>query len=193
MDSLVLLLPGAVFVNDLVIARAFGANVAPGAPRRLDGIPGIALATAFVLTLSTALAWMAARWLLPALGLARLQPFAFLLAIAAAVTLVGLIVRARNPSLERPLAVALPLVAANAAMLGVALDVAAQPTLLATVTTAVTVAVAFGVLLTLFAAMRERLDVADVPAAWRGAPIALVTAGLLALALKGLVGLVPIP
>ena len=191
MDEIALLLVGAVFVNNFVLVKFLGLCPFMGVSRRLDGAYGMALATGFVLTLSSALAWMVQHWLLAPLGLDYLRTLGFILVIAAVVQFTEAVLHRRSPRLYRVLGLYLPLITTNCAVLGVALlNVQARHGLLQAVLYGFGAAVGFGLVLVLFAAMRERLDTADVPAAWRGAPIALASAALMSLAFMGFGGLV---
>lgn len=190
MDEIALLLVGAVFVNNFVLVKFLGLCPFMGVSRRLDGAYGMALATGFVLTLSSALAWMVQHWLLAPLGLDYLRTLGFILVIAAVVQFTEAVLHRRSPRLYRVLGLYLPLITTNCAVLGVALlNVQAQHGLLQAVLYGFGAAVGFGLVLVLFAAMRERLETADVPAAWRGAPIALATAALMSLAFMGFAGM----
>ncbi len=190
MDEIALLLVGAVFVNNFVLVKFLGLCPFMGVSRRLDGAYGMALATGFVLTLSSALAWMVQHWLLAPLGLDYLRTLGFILVIAAVVQFTEAVLHRRSPRLYRVLGLYLPLITTNCAVLGVALlNVQARHGLLQAVLYGFGAAVGFGLVLVLFAAMRERLDTADVPAAWRGAPIALATAALMSLAFMGFAGM----
>lgn len=190
MDEIALLLVGAVFVNNFVLVKFLGLCPFMGVSRRLDGAYGMALATGFVLTLSSALAWMVQHWLLAPLGLDYLRTLGFILVIAAVVQFTEAVLHRRSPRLYRVLGLYLPLITTNCAVLGVALlNVQARHGLLQAVLYGFGAAVGFGLVLVLFAAMRERLDTADVPAAWRGVPIALATAALMSLAFMGFAGM----
>jgi electron transport complex protein RnfA len=192
MQDFALLLIGAALVNNFVLAKFLGLCPFMGVSRRLDQAYGMALATGFVLTLSAMLAWMVERWLLGPLGLAHLRTLAFILVIAAVVQFTEVLMRREAPLLYRVLGLFLPLITTNCAVLGVALlNVQARTTLLEAIITGFGAALGFGLVLVLFAAMRERLEAADVPESFRGAPIALVTAGLMALAFMGFAGMGP--
>jgi Na+-translocating ferredoxin:NAD+ oxidoreductase subunit A len=192
MQDFALLLIGAALVNNFVLAKFLGLCPFMGVSRRLDQAYGMALATGFVLTLSAMLAWMVERWLLGPLGLAHLRTLAFILVIAAVVQFTEVLMRREAPLLYRVLGLFLPLITTNCAVLGVALlNVQARTTLLEAIVTGFGAALGFGLVLVLFAAMRERLEAADVPESFRGAPIALVTAGLMALAFMGFAGMGP--
>ena len=192
MEDIGLLLIGAVFVNNVVLVKFLGLCPFVGVSRRLDGAYGMALATGFVLTLSSALAWLVHRWLLAPLGLEHLRTLGFLLVIATVVQVVERVLHRRDPRLYRVLGLYVPLIATNCAILGVTLlNAQARRSLFESVLAGFGAAVGFGLVLVLFSAMRERLEAADVPAAWRGTPIALVTAGLMSLAFMGFAGMVP--
>nr|QMS48133.1 electron transport complex protein RnfA [uncultured bacterium] len=192
MDEIALLLVGAVFVNNFVLVKFLGLCPFMGVSRKLDAAYGMALATGFVLTLSSALAWMVHHWLLLPLGLEYLRTLGFILVIAAVVQFTEIVMNRQSPRLYRVLGIYLPLITTNCAVLGVALlNVQARHSLFESVLYGFGAAPGFGLVLVLFSAMRERLETADVPMAWRGAPIALVTAGLMSLAFLGFSGLVP--
>jgi electron transport complex protein RnfA len=191
MSEFALLLVGAVFVNNFVLVKFLGLCPFMGVSRSLDAAYGMAMATGFVLTLSAALAWAVHHWLLLPLGLEYLRTLGFILVIAAVVQFTETVMNQRNPRLYRVLGIYLPLITTNCAVLGVALlNVQAQRSLAESVLYGFGASVGFGVVLVLFSAMRERLETADVPAAWRGAPIALLTAGLMSLAFMGFSGIV---
>jgi electron transport complex protein RnfA len=192
MDEIALLLVGAVFVNNFVLVKFLGLCPFMGVSGKLDAAYGMALATGFVLTLSSALAWMVQHWLLAPLGLEHLRTLGFILVIAAVVQFTEIVMNRQSPRLYRVLGLYLPLITTNCAVLGVALlNVQARHSLFEAVLYGFGAALGFGLVLVLFSAMRERLETADVPAAWRGTPIALVTAGLMSLAFMGFSGLVP--
>jgi electron transport complex protein RnfA len=190
MTELGLMLIGTVLVNNFVLAKFLGLCPFMGVSRRLDTAYGMALATAFVLTLSAGLSWLVQHWLLAPLALDHLRTLAFILVIAAVVQFTETVMRRQSPLLYRVLGIFLPLITTNCAVLGVALlNVQAMHSLFEAIAYGFGAALGFGLVLVLFAAMRERLDAADVPASFRGAPIALVNAGLMALAFMGFAGL----
>ncbi|KAA2285555.1 electron transport complex subunit RsxA [Arenimonas fontis] len=192
LDEIALLLVGAAFVNNFVLVKFLGLCPFMGVSRRLDAAYGMALATGFVLTLSSALAWAVHHWLLLPLGLEYLRTLGFILVIAAVVQFTELVLHKQSPRLYRVLGLYLPLITTNCAVLGVALlNVQARRGLFEAVLYGFGAALGFGLVLVLFAAMRERLETADVPAAWRGAPVALATAALMSLAFMGFAGMVP--
>src|SRR5688572_7446899 len=151
-----------------------------GVSKSLDSAIGMALATAFVLTLSSALSYLVHAYLLVPFGLEYLRTLAFILVIAALVQFVEAAMRKQAPVLHGVLGIFLPLITTNCAVLGVALlnTQAASSNrsgdLLSSIVFGFGASVGFGLVLILFAGLRERLEAADVPLAFRGAPIALV-------------------
>jgi len=190
MSDLLLLAIGASLVNNFVLTNFLGLCPFVGVSRRFEAAAGMALATLFVLTLASGLSYAAWHWMLEPLGLGYLRTLVFILLIAGVVQGTELIVRATSPLLHELLGVFLPLITTNCAVLGVALlNLDRQHGLLESLVFGAAAAAGFGLALLLFAALRERIDSCDVPAAFRGTPIALVTAGLMALAFMGFSGL----
>ena len=190
MNEIALLLVGAVFVNNFVLVKFLGLCPFMGVSRKLDAAYGMALATGFVLTLSSALAWVVHHWILLPLGLEYLRTLGFILVIASVVQFTEIVMNRQSPRLYRVLGIYLPLITTNCAVLGVALlNVQARHSLLESIVYGFGASLGFGLVLVLFSAMRERLETADVPAAWRGTPVALATAGLMSLAFMGFSGM----
>lgn len=190
MTELLLLALGASLVNNFVLAHFLGLCPFVGVSRRYDAAAGMAVATMFVLTLASGLSYSLWHWVLEPLGLGYLRTLGFILLIAGVVQLTELLVRATSPVLHQVLGIFLPLITTNCAVLGVALlNLDRQHGLLQSLVYGASAGAGFGLALLLFAALRERLATADVPGAFRGAPIALVTAGLMALAFMGFAGL----
>lgn len=190
MTDLLLLALGASLVNNFVLTNFLGLCPFVGASRRFEAAAGMALATIFVLTLASGLSYLAWRWVLEPLGLEYLRILVFILLIAAVVQFTELLVRATSPLLHELLGVFLPLITTNCAVLGVALlNLDRRHGLLESLVFGAAAGAGFGLALLAFAALRERLESSDLPVAFRGAPIALVTAGLMALAFMGLSGL----
>lgn len=186
-----LLLVGAVLVNNFVLVRFLGLCPFMGVSRKLESAVGMAFATTFVLTLSAVASWALDTWLLAPLGLGFLRTIAFILVIAAVVQFTELVVRRTSPLLYQVLGIYLPLITTNCAVLGVALlSVQEDHGLVEAALFGFGAAVGFSLVLVLFAAMRERIAVADVPVSFQGAAIALITAGLMSLAFMGFSGLV---
>jgi Na+-translocating ferredoxin:NAD+ oxidoreductase subunit A len=190
MTELLLLALGASLVNNFVLANFLGLCPFVGVSRRFEAAAGMALATLFVLTLASGLGFALWQWVLVPLGLEHLRTLVFILLIAGVVQLTELLVRATSPLLHQLLGIFLPLITTNCAVLGVALlNVERQHGLLESLLFGASAGAGFGLALLLFTALRERLETADMPAAFRGAPIALLTAGLMALAFMGFAGL----
>ncbi len=190
MTDLLLLALGASLVNNFVLTNFLGLCPFVGASRRFEAAAGMALATIFVLTLASGLSYLAWRWVLEPLGLEYLRILVFILLIAAVVQFTELLVRATSPLLHELLGVFLPLITTNCAVLGVALlNLDRRHGLLESLVFGAAAGAGFGLALLAFAALRERLESSDLPVAFRGAPIALVTAGLMALAFMGFSGL----
>jgi electron transport complex protein RnfA len=151
----------------------------------------MALATTFVLTLSSVCSYLVQAWLLAPLGLEYLRTISFILVIAAVVQFTEMIVRRTSPLLYQVLGIYLPLITTNCAVLGVALlNVQESHGFLQSMVYGFGAAVGFSLVLVMFAGVRERVAAADVPAPFRGASIALITAGLMSLAFLGFAGLV---
>ncbi|MEX0915266.1 MAG: electron transport complex subunit RsxA, partial [Wenzhouxiangellaceae bacterium] len=160
-----------------------------GVSNKLEGAAGMAMATAFVLTLASVASYMLTAWVLAPLGLEYLRIVAFIIVIAGLVQLTELLMRHSAPMLHRVLGIYLPLITSNCAVLGVALlNVREQHSLVESALYGFGAALGFGLVLVLLAAARERLAMADVPESFRGAPIGLITAGLMALAFMGFAG-----
>ena len=190
MSDLLLLALGASLVNNFVLTQFLGLCPFVGVSRRFEAAAGMALATLFVLTLASGASYLAWHWLLEPLGLGYLRTLVFILLIAAVVQATEMLVRASSPLLHDLLGVFLPLITTNCAVLGVALiNLERQHGFVESLVFGAAAAAGFGLALLAFAGLRERMESADVPAAFRGTPIALVTAGLMALAFMGFSGL----
>ena len=190
MQELALILVATVLVNNFVLVKFLGLCPFMGVSRKLDTAIGMSLATTFVLTLSSVCSYLANEYLLAPLGLEYLRTITFILVIAVVVQFTEMVVHKTSPLLYRVLGIFLPLITSNCAVLGVALlNVQEQHNLLQSALYGFGASAGFGLVLILFSAMRERLADADVPLHFRGAPIALITAGLMALAFMGFTGL----
>jgi electron transport complex protein RnfA len=190
MTELLLLALGASLVNNFVLSNFLGLCPFVGVSRRFEAAAGMALATLFVLTLASGLSFALWQWVLVPLGLEYLRTLVFILLIAGVVQFTELLVRATSPLLHQLLGIFLPLITTNCAVLGVALlNVERQHGLLESLVFGASAGAGFGLALLLFTALRERLETADMPEAFRGTPIALLSAGLMALAFMGFAGL----
>src|SRR5512139_1107518 len=190
MTQLLLLALGASLVNNFVLSNFLGLCPFVGVSRRFEAAAGMALATMFVLTIASGLSFALWQWVLVPLHLEYLRTLGFILLIAGVVQFTEIMVRATSPLLHQLLGLFLPLITTNCPVLGVALlNVQRQHGLLESLVFGASAGAGFGLALLLFTTLRERLATADVPDAFRGTPVALVTAGLMALAFMGFAGL----
>lgn len=193
MQELALILISTILVNNFVLVKFLGLCPFMGVSRKLETATGMGLATTFVLTLSSVCSYLVNAYLLEPLGLGYLRTIAFILTIAVVVQFTEMVVHKTSPMLYQVLGIFLPLITTNCAVLGVALlNVQAQNGFVESAVYGFGAAVGFSLVLSLFAAMRERIAVADVPVAFRGSAIALVTAGLMSLAFMGFAGLIKV-
>jgi len=187
--DLLLIIVSAALVNNFVLVKFLGLCPFLGVSTSVDSAIGMALATAFVLTLASVASFVLTSWVLEPLGLMYLATVLYILVIAALVQLTELFMRHSAPLLHRALGIYLPLITSNCAVLGVALlNVREQHSLIESALYGFGAALGFGAVLVALAAARERLAIADVPESFRGAPIGLITAGLMALAFMGFTG-----
>lgn len=185
-----LILVSTVLANNFVLVRFLGLCPFMGVSNTIEGAIGMSVATAFVLTLSSMSSYLVYSYLLQPLGLEYLSTLSFILVIAVTVQLTEMVMRKSSPVLYRILGIFLPLITTNCAVLGVALlNMQQHHDLLQSALYGFGAAAGFGIVLVMFAAMRERLAQADVPVHFRGAPIGLITAGLMALGFMGFSGL----
>ncbi|PID95152.1 MAG: electron transport complex subunit RsxA [Bacteroidetes bacterium] len=190
MQYLIILI-SAIFVNNIVLAQFLGICPFLGVSKKVETSAGMAGAVLFVMTLATIVTWLIQQYILGPLNLQFLQTISFILVIASLVQMVEIILKKASPSLYQALGIFLPLITTNCAVLGVALLTIQKDLNLAEgVVFAIANAIGFGLALVIFAGMREHLDNMDVPKGMRGIPIALVVAGILALAFMGFSGLV---
>jgi len=186
----------AVFVNNIVLSQFLGICPFLGVSKKVDSALGMGAAVAFVLTLATIVTYLIQVYVLNAFGLEYLQTIAFILVIAALVQMVEIILKKSAPALYQALGVFLPLITTNCCILGVAILVAngtyatqgLEPNLLTGVVFAISTAIGFALALVVFAGIREQLEMMDVPKGLQGMSIALITAGLLAMAFMGFSG-----
>lgn len=191
MTEYALILIGTVLVNNFVLVKFLGLCPFMGVSKKLETAIGMGLATTFVLTLAAVVTWIVNAWMLEPLGIAYLRIIAFILVIAVVVQFTETVMHKTSPVLYQTLGIFLPLITTNCAVLGVALlNLQEQHSFLESALYGFGAAVGFSLVLVLFAAMRERVAVADVPEPFQGAAIAMVTAGLMSLAFMGFAGLV---
>jgi electron transport complex protein RnfA len=191
MAELALILVSTVLVNNFVLVKFLGLCPFMGVSRKIETATGMALATTFVLTLSSVCSYLANEYLLAPFGLEYLRTITFILVIAVVVQFTEMVVHKTSPLLYQVLGIFLPLITTNCAVLGVALlNVQEKHGFLQSAVYGFGAAVGFSLVMILFAAIRERVAVAEVPDAFRGAAIALITAGLMSLAFMGFAGLI---
>ena len=179
----------AVFVNNVVLAQFLGICPFLGVSKKISTAAGMGAAVTFVLTLATLVTFLVQKYILDAYGLAYLQTIAFILIIAALVQMVEIILKKVSPSLYQALGVFLPLITTNCCILGVAILVIQKDyDLVHGLVYAISTAIGFALAMIVFAGLREQLSMVNLPKAMDGMPIALVTAGLLAMAFMGFSG-----
>lgn len=191
MTEYLLIIIGTVWVNNIVLAQFLGLCPFMGVSRKLETAMGMGLATTFVLTLSSISSYLVHEYLLLPFELEYLRTISFILVIAAIVGFTELVVHKTSPLLHNVLGIYLPLITTNCAVLGVALlNVQQSNGFIESALYGFGSAIGFTLVLVLFAAMRERLAAADVPEAFQGNAIGMITAGLMALAFMGFTGLI---
>ncbi len=186
----IIIIISAIFINNIVLAQFLGICPFVGVSNKISTAAGMGGAVVFVMTVATIVTWLIQTYLLEAMGIQFLQTIVFILVIASLVQMVEIILKKVSPSLYSALGVFLPLITTNCAILGVAiLTIQKNFNLLEGVTFAIGNAIGFSLALVVFAGIREHLDLMEVPSGMRGVPIALVVAGILALAFMGFTGL----
>lgn len=187
-----IILISAVFVNNIVLSQFLGVCPFLGVSKKVGTAVGMTAAVMFVMALATLVTFLLQNLVLVPLKLEFLQTISFILVIAALVQMVEIILKKISPALYQALGIFLPLITTNCVVLGVAIQVASDVSmdLMKAVFFAVCTAIGYGLALILFAGIRERLDDTDVPASFQGIPIALITAGIMAMAFMGFSGLV---
>ena len=191
MSEYILIIIGTVWVNNIVLAQFLGLCPFMGVSRKLETAIGMGLATTFVLTLASISSYLVHEFLLEPLGLEYLRTISFILVIAAIVGFTELVVHKTSPLLHNVLGIYLPLITTNCAVLGVALlNVQQSNGFLESALYGFGSAIGFTMVLVFFAAMRERLAASDIPEAFKGNAIGMITAGLMALAFMGFTGLI---
>ena len=170
----ILIFISAIFVNNIVLAQFLGICPFLGVSKKIDTSLGMSAAVAFVLTLATIVTWLVQKYVLDAFGLQYLQTIAFILVIASLVQMVEIILKKVSPALYQALGIFLPLITTNCAVLGVAILCIQKDY--------------DGVALTVFAGMREQLELVKIPKGMQGMAIVMLSAGLLSLAFMGFSG-----
>ena len=179
----------AIFVNNIVLAQFLGICPFLGVSKKIDTSLGMSAAVAFVMVLATVVTWLVQKFVLDPNGLQYLQTIAFILVIASLVQMVEIILKKVSPALYQALGIFLPLITTNCAVLGMAILVIQKDFNLAqSIVYAFSTAIGFGLALTVFAGIREQLELSNIPKGMRGMAIVLVSAGLLSLAFMGFSG-----
>lgn len=193
MVEYILLIISTALINNFVLVKFLGLCPFMGVSKKVETAIGMSMATTFVLTVASLSAYLVETYLLVPLEAQFLRTLVFILVIAVIVQLTEMIVHKTSPALYRLLGIYLPLITTNCAVLGVALlNVNLSNNLVQSVLYGFGAAAGFSLVLVLFSALRERLVAADVPRAFQGASIALITTGLMSLAFMGFTGLVKI-
>ncbi|MCQ2183801.1 MAG: electron transport complex protein RnfA [Bacteroidales bacterium] len=198
MEYLIIIL-SAILVNNVVLSQFLGICPFLGVSNKLSTAFGMSGAVCFVITLATVVTYLLQNYVLVPLGIEFLQTISFILVIAALVQMVEIVLKKTSPSLYQALGIFLPLITTNCTVLGVAISVVTKQftfggeahmlNLAEATVYALATAVGYGLAMLIFAGIRERLSANNVPAALRGIPIALITAGILALAFMGFANL----
>ena len=180
----------AIFINNIVLAQFLGICPFLGVSKRISSAVGMGMAVTFVITIATTVTWRLQYFVLTPLGLEFLQTIAFILVIAFLVQLLEIVMKKTVPAMYQALGVFLPLITTNCAVLGVAILVVQKGfNLMESITYGVATSIGFTLALWIFAGIREQLELSDSPRAMRGTPLALLCAGLLALAFMGFSGI----
>ncbi len=187
----VLIIIGAIFVNNIVLSKFLGVCPFLGVSKKISTAVGMTGAVTFVMLIATIVTWLLQKYVLVQFNIEYLQTITFILVIASLVQMVEIVLKKVSPPLYQALGIFLPLITTNCAVLGVAIMAATNKDfgLLESTVFAIANAIGFGLALIIFAGIREQLDFADVPKYMKGAPIALIVAGILALAFMGFAGL----
>lgn len=181
----------AIFVNNIILAQFLGICPFLGVSSKISTAVGMSGAVIFVMTLASLFTFLINQYVLVSLDITFLQTITFILVIAALVQMVEIILKKISPALYQALGIFLPLITTNCAVLGVAiLNIQKEHNLLQSLIFTIATAIGFGLAMVLFAGLREHTDLLNPPKAMKGAPLSLVTAGILALAFMGFAGLV---
>lgn len=190
MSAYISIIITAIFVNNIVFAQFLGICPFLGVSKRISSAAGMGMAVTFVMAVATVVTYMLQEYVLVPLGITFLQTIAFILVIAALVQVLEIVIKKAMPVLYQALGVFLPLITTNCAVLGVAiLVIQKEMRLIESLVYAVSTALGFTLALVVFAGIREQLALAKVPKPLQGTPIALITAGILAMAFMGFAGI----
>jgi electron transport complex protein RnfA len=189
--SLFVIIISGILINNYVLSRILGICPFLGVSKQVETAFGMSMAVTFVMTLAGVMTWLAQTYILEELGLGYMQTVTFILVIAALVQFVEMVIQKFSPTLYQSLGIYLPLITTNCAVLGVSiLNIKERFGLLETAVNSAASAIGFGLEIVLFAGIRERLELSNIPEAFKGFPIALFTASLMSLAFLGFAGLV---
>ncbi len=181
----------AIFVNNIVLSQFLGICPFLGVSNKVETSIGMSGAVTFVIALSTLITWLLQKYVLVPLNITFMQTISFILVIAALVQMVEIILKKISPALYQAMGVFLPLITTNCAVLGVAILVQQKNyDLMHSMVFSVAIGLGYGLAIVLFASLREEMELANVPKEMKGIPIALVTAGILAMAFMGFSGMV---
>ncbi|MFK8078133.1 MAG: electron transport complex subunit RsxA [Granulosicoccus sp.] len=190
MRDVALILIGTVLVNNFVLVQFLGLCPFMGVSRRVDSAIGMGIATTFVLSLASSISYLINEWLLQPFDLQYLRTLSFILVIAIVVQFTEIVIRRQSPLLHRVLGLYLPLITTNCAVLGVALlSVNQHHSFMEAMLHGLGAAIGFTLVLIIFSLLRERIELSDVPVAFKGSAIALISAGIMSLAFMGFSGL----
>ncbi len=191
MTELALIIVSTVFVNNVIFSRFLGLCPYFGVSKKLDTALGMSMAVVFVLTLAGTITYVVQTYLLVPFHIEYLQTIAFILVIAALVQLVEIVMKKVAPALYRSLGIFLPLITTNCAILGISiLAVQNKYDLIETIVFSFGSALGFGLALIIFSSIREVLETRQIPKVFSGTPIAMIVAGILAMAFVGFAGIV---
>jgi electron transport complex protein RnfA len=187
----ILIIISAIFVNNVVLAKFLGVCPFFGVSKKIETALGMGGAVVFVITIATIVTYLIQRYILEEFSIQYMQTITFILVIAALVQLVEIILKKTGPSLYQALGIYLPLITTNCAVLGVAILAVSTEgfDLIKSTVYAIATSIGFALALTIFAGIREQLDLSDIPEGMKGVPISFITAGLLALAFMGFSGI----
>ncbi|MDR1983679.1 MAG: RnfABCDGE type electron transport complex subunit A [Prevotellaceae bacterium] len=192
--SYIIIFISAVFINNVVLSQILGICPFLGVSKKIDTAIGMGISVTFVIAIATLVTFLLMQYILIPLDMQFMQTISFILVIAALVQMVEIILKKVSPALYQSLGVFLPLITTNCAVLGVAILVTQhdiyKESLLLSLVYAISTAIGFALALIIFAGIREQLNIANVPAAFKGMPIALIIAGILAMVFMGFTGIV---
>ena len=187
----ILVIIAAVFVNNVILSQFLGICPFLGVSKKVETALGMGMAVTFVMVLASIFTYLIQKLILVNLGIEYMQTIAFILVIASLVQFVEMVIQKTSPTLYQALGVYLPLITTNCAVLGVAiLNIQSEYNLIETIFNGFAAAVGFTLAIVLFAGIRERLEISDIPEIFQGFPIALISAGLMSIAFLGFSGLV---